>query len=80
MMIMLLSCIHSAAHAAQQRRANAVMLELVYANPSSTYHGTWNVSIKQIKYISTFEMFNVVSVTRDGSGSLATQGLHLRLF
>ena len=30
MMIMLLSCIHSAAHAAQQRRANAVMLELVY--------------------------------------------------
>ena len=56
MMIMLLSCIHSAAHAAQQRRANAVMLEQVYANPPSPY--AWNVSIKQIKYISTFEMLS----------------------
>ena len=72
---MLLSCIHSAAHAAQQRRANAVMLELVYANPPSTcmecVHKT-----DQIYIYSR----NVVSVTRDGAGSSATQGLHLRLF
>ena len=56
MMIMLLSCIHSAAHAAQQRRANAVMLELVYADPPSTcmecVHKTDQI------YISTFEMLS----------------------
>ena len=75
MMIMLLSCIHSAAHAAQQRRANAVMLELVYANPPSTYMECVHKTDQIYIYIR-----NVVSVTRDGAGSLATQGLHLRLF
>ena len=52
----LLSCIHSAAHAAQQRRANAVMLELVYADPPSTcmecVHKTDQICI------STFEMLS----------------------
>ena len=77
MMIMLLSCIHSAAHAAQQRRANAVMLELVYANPPSTYMECVNKT--DHIYIYSRNVVSV-SVTRDGEGSLATQGLHLRPF
>ena len=51
------------------------MLELVYANPPSTYMEC----VHKTDQIYVYSR-NVVSVTRDGAGSSATQGLHLRLF
>ena len=53
------------------------MLELVYANPPSTYMECVNKT--DHIYIYSRNVVSV-SVTRDGEGSLATQGLHLRPF
>ena len=70
-MLSIPSFIHSAAHAAQKRRANA--------STDLCSH----TCLERVHKIDQMDLYsrNVVSVTRDGAGSFSyTKCLHLRLF